>query len=116
MKVYLMNSNAGRNMIINEDNKWYYFAYAIDGCDIDCDDMHEAIENLKKHVKTIYTNDNAIDISNFEHMSAYDGLAACSLLDTINSIEIRQGAIQGDLCTMCFICDTDAIKGGEINE
>ena len=112
MKVYLVSTNAGRNMVINEDNKWYYFAYAIIGCDIDCDDLHEAIENLKKHVKTIYSNDNAIDISNFEHMSEYDGLAACSLLHVINSIKIRQGAIQ-DLSRMYFICDTDAIKGGE---
>ena len=113
MKVYLTSKNAGRNMVINEYNNWYYFAYAIIGCDIDCDDLHEAIENLKKHVKTIYSNDNAIDISNFEHMSAYDGLAACSLLHVINSIKIRQGAIQGDLSRMYFICDTDAIKGGE---
>ena len=108
-----MSTSAGRSMIINEHNKWYYFAYAINGCDIECDDMHEAIENLDKHVKTIYNNDNAIDTSNFEHMSVYDGLAACSLLDAINTDEIRQGVIQGDLSTMYFICDTDAIKGGE---
>ena len=108
-----MNTNAGRSMVINEYNKWYYFAYVINGCDIGCDDMHEAIENLEKHVKTIYSNDDVIYTSNFEHMSAYDGLAACSLLDAINSIEIRQGVIQGDLSTMYFICDTDAIKGGE---
>ena len=113
MKVYLMNTNAGRSMIINEYNKWYYFAYVINGCDIGCDDMHEAIENLEKHVKTIYTNDDVIDISNFEHVTAYDGLDACSLLDIINSTEIRQGVIEGDLSTMYFICDTDAIKGGE---
>ena len=113
MKVYLMNTKAGRNMVINNYNKWYYFDYAIDGCDIDCDDMHEAIENLKKHVKTIYSNDNAIDISNFEPMRAYEGLGACSLLGAINSTEIRQGVIQGDLTTMYFVCDTDAIEGGE---
>ena len=116
MKIYLMSTNAGRNMVINEDNKWYYFAYAIDGCDIDCVELDEAIENLKKHIKTIYNNDNAIDISNFEHMSKYDGLDAYSLLDVVNSIEIRQGVIQGDLSTMYFICDTDAIKGMKINE
>ena len=102
-----MNTNAGRNMVINEDNKWYYFAYVINGCDIDCDDIHEAIENLENHVKSIYSN----DISNFEHMSEYDGLDACSLLRVINSNEIRQGVTQGDLSTMYFICDTDAIKG-----
>ncbi len=108
-----MDTNAERSMVINENNKWYYFAYAINGCDIDCDDMHEAIENLEKHIKTIYSNDNAIDISNFEHMSEYDGLAACSLLYVIIGDEIRQGVTHGDLSTMCFICDTDAIKGGE---
>ena len=108
-----MNTNASRNMVINDYNKWYYFAYAIDGCDIDCDDMHEAIENLEKHVKSIYSNGNAIDISNFEHMSAYDGLDACSLWDIINSAEIRQGIKQGDLTRMYFVCDTDVIKGGE---
>ena len=113
MKVYLMNTNAGRSMIINEDNKWYYFAYAINDCDIECDDLHEAIDNLEKHIKTIYTNDNAIDSSNFEHVSAYDGLDAYSLLDVINTSEIRQGSIRGELSTMYFICDTDAIKGGE---
>ena len=113
MKVYLMKTNAGRSMIINEDNKWYYFAYAINGCDIECDDLPEAIDNLEKHVKTIYTNDNAIDTSNFEHVSAYDGLDACSLLRIINSTEIRQGVTHGDLSTMYFICDTDAIKRGE---
>ena len=113
MKVYLMDTNAGRSMVINEYNKWYYFAYDINGCDISCDDIHEAVENLEKHVKSIYSNDNAINISNFEHMSAYDGLAACSLLDAINSIEIRQGIIQEDLSTMYFICDTDTIKGDE---
>lgn len=108
-----MKTNAGRSMVINEYNKWYYFAYAINECDIDCDDMDEAIENLEKHVMTIYSNDNAIDISNFEHMNEYDGLGACSLLDAINSDEIRQGIKQGDLSTMYFICDTDEIKGGE---
>ena len=113
MKAYLMNTNAGRNMLINEYNNWYYFAYAINGCDIECDDLHEAIDNLEKHVKTIYSNDNAIDISNFEHMSAFDGLDACSLLSVINNNEIRQGVIHEDLSTMYFICDTDAIKGGE---
>ena len=112
MKIYLMNTNAGRSMVINEDNKWYYFAYAIKGCNIDCKDVHEAIENLEKHVKTIYSNDNVIDISNFEYISEYDGLSACSLLHAINSDEIRQGIKQGDLTTMYFICDTDAIKGG----
>ena len=106
-----MQTNAGRSMVINEDNKWYYFAYAIDGCDIDCKDVHEAIENLEKHVKSIYSNGNAIDISNFEHMAAYDGLDACSLLDVINSDEIRQGTMQGDLSRMYFICIRDAIKG-----
>ena len=114
MKVYLMNTNAGRSMIINEDNKWYYFAYVINGCDIGCDDLHEAIENLKKHVKTIYSNDDVIDNSYFfNHIIAYDGLDACSLLRIINSTEIKQGVTHGDLSTMYFICDTDAIKGGE---
>lgn len=108
-----MNTNAERSMVINEYNKWYYFAYVINDCDISCDDIHEAIENLEMHVKSIYSNDNAIDISNFEHMSAYDGLAACSFLDIINRIEIRQGVIQEDLTTMYFICDTDTIKGDE---
>lgn len=89
-----MDTNAGRNMVINEYNKWYYFAYVIKGCDIDCYDIHEAIENLEKHVKSIYTNDNVIDISNFEHMSEYDALAECSLY---------------------FICDTDTIKWVKIN-
>ena len=113
MKVYLMCANAGRYMIINEHNKWYYFAYAINGCDIDCKDVHEATENLEKHVKSIYSNGNFIDINNFEHMSAYDGLDACSLLDAINSNEIRQGVTQGDLSTMYFVYNTDAIKRGE---
>ena len=142
MKVYLMNTNAGRNMVINEYNNWYYFAYVINGCDIGCDDLHEAIENLEKHIKTIYinvinecdigcdgmheaienlenyiktiyTNGDVIDISNFENISEYDGLDACSLLRIINSTEIRQGVTHGDLSTMYFICDTDAIKGGE---
>lgn len=108
-----MNTNAGRNMVINDNNKWYYFAYAVNGCDIDCDDMHEAVENLEKHVKTIYSNNNAIDISNFEHMSEYDGLCASSLLCAINSDETSQGVTQADLTTMYFVCDTDAIKGGE---
>ena len=107
-----MNTNAGRSMVINEHNKWYYFDYVINGCDIDCDDMHEAIENLEKHVKDINSNDDVIDTFNFEHMSAYDGLDACSLLDAINSNEIRQGATQGDLSIMYPICDTDAIKRG----
>ena len=111
-----MNTNAGRNMVINENNKWYYFAYAINDCDIECDDLHEAIDNLEKHVKTIYSNDNAIDIGNFEHVSAYDGIDACSLLDIINSTEIRQGVTRRDISTMYFICDTDAIKGVKINE
>ena len=113
MKVYLTSKNAGRNMVINEDNKWYYFAYAINGCDIDCKDVHEAIENLEKHVKTIYSNDDVIDNSYFfNHIFAYDGLDAYSLLHVINSDEIRQGIKQGILTTMYFICDTDAIKGG----
>ena len=113
MKVYLMNTNAGRSMIINEHNKWYYFAYAINGCDIDCKDVHEATENLEKHVKSIYSNGNFIDINNFEYISEYDGICASSLLSDINTIEIREGIIQGDLSTMYFVCDTDAIKGGE---
>ena len=111
-----MDTNAGRSIVINEYNNWYYFAYVINGCNIDCKDVHEAIENLEKYIKTIYSNDDAIDISNFEHMSKYDGLAACSLLDVINSDEIRQGVTQGDLSTMYFICDTDAIKGVKNNE
>ena len=105
MKVYLMNTNAGRSMVINENNKWYYFAYAINGCDIDSDDMHEAIENLEKHVKTIYSNDNAIDISNFEPMSAYDGIAACSLLSVINSNEIEQGIPRTEQTALHFVCE-----------
>ena len=109
MKVYLMNTNAGRNMIINEDNKWYYFAYVINGCDIGCADIYEAIENLEKHIKSIYSNDT----SNFEYMSEYDGLDAYTVLDIINSNEISQGVTAGDLSTMYFICDTNAIKGGE---
>ena len=109
MKVYLMDTNAERSMVINEHNKWYYFAYAIDGCDIDCVDVHEAIENLEEHVKTIYSNDNAIDISNFEHMKAHDGEDAEAFLDDINDIEIAQGATQGDLSTLYFVCDTDKI-------
>ena len=108
-----MDTNAGRSMVINEYNKWYYFAYVINGCDISCDDIVEAIVNLVKHVKTIYSNDDVIDISNFEHMSAYDGIDACSLLSVINTNEIRQGVIHGDLSTMYFVCDTDTIKGGE---
>ena len=113
MKVYLMSTNAGRSMIINEHNKWYYFAYAINGCDIDCYDVHEATENLEKHVKSIYSNGNFIDINNFEYISEYDGICASSLLSDINTIEIREGIIQGDLSTMSFICDTDTIKKGE---
>ena len=114
MKIYLMNTNTGRSMIINEDNKWYYFPYVINGCNIDCKDVHEAIENLEKHVKTIYSNDDVIDNCYFfNHMFAYDGLDACSLLDYINSDEIRQGILQEYLTTLYFVCDTDAIKGGE---
>ncbi len=108
-----MSTNAGRSMVINENNKWYYFAYEIDGCDIDCIDVHEAVENLEKHIKTIYSNDNAIDISNFNHMSEYDGLAASSFFDVIHRTEIREGVMQGELSKMYFVCDTDAIKGGE---
>lgn len=107
-----MDTNAGRSIVINEYNKWYYFAYDINGCDINCYDIHEAIENLEKHVKSIYSNGDVIDISNFEHMSTYDGLGTCSLLDAVNAIEIRQGVIDGDLSTMYFICDTDTIKRG----
>ena len=111
-----MNTNAGRSIFINEYNKWYYFVYVINGCNIDCKDVREAIEKLEKHVKTIYTNDDILDNSYFfNRMFAFDGLDACSLLHVINSDEIRQGIIQGDLTTMYFICDTDAIKGGEIN-
>ena len=113
MKVYLMNTNAGRNMIINDDNNWYYFAYSIDGCDIDCVDVHEAIENLEKHIKTIYSNNNAIDISNFEHMTEYDGLVEGSFMGIIHRNEIRQGVTQRDLSRAYFVCDTDEIKGGE---
>lgn len=105
MKVYLMNTNAGRNMVVNDDNKWYYFAYAINGCA----EIHEAIENLEKHIKSIYSNDT----SNFEYMSEYNGLDAYTVLDIINSNEISQGVTAGDLSTMHFICDTNAIKGGE---
>ena len=105
MKVYLMDTNAGRSMVINENNKWYYFAYVIKGCNIDCKDVHEAIENLEKHVKTIYSNDDVIDISNFEHMSEYDGLTACSLLDAIHDYEIEQGVPHSDLSTIHFICE-----------
>lgn len=82
MKVYLMNTNAESSLLINEDNKWYYLGYVINGCNI--------------------------DISNFNHIIVPDGLDVCSLLDIINSGEIRQGDTQGD-----FIYDTDAIKGGE---
>ena len=110
MKVYLMSTNAGRIMVINECNKWYYFAHVINGCDIGCDYRYKAVRNLVKHVNTIYSNDYVIDISNFEHMSEYDGLSACSLLGAINSTEIRQGVIQGDLTTMYYICNTDAIN------
>ena len=113
MKVYLMDTKAGRIMVINEYNKWYYFVYEIDGCDISCDDIHEAVENLEKHVKSIYSNGNAINISNFEHMSVYDGLVASSLMVARNRIEISQGVTQEDLSRMYFICDTDTIKGGE---
>ena len=123
MKVYLMDTNAGRSIVINEDNKWYYFVNILNGYNIDCKDVHEAIdckdvheaiENLEKYFKAIYSNDDVIDNSYFfNHIIAYDGLDACSLLDVINSDEIRQGIIQGDLTTMCFICDTDVIKGGE---
>ena len=108
-----MNTNAGRSIVINEDNKWYYFAYVINGCNIDCKDVYEASENLEKHIKTIYSNDDVIDNSYyFNHIVAYDGLDACSLVHVINSDEIRQGIRQGDLTTMYFICDTDAINGG----
>ena len=106
MKVYLMKTNAGRNMIINEDNKWYYFAYVIKGCNIDCKDVHESIEKLEKHIKAIYTNDDVTDNSYFfNHIFAYDGLDACSLLHVINSDEIRQGIKQGDLTRMYFVCE-----------
>ena len=108
-----MCTNVGRSMIINEHNKWYRFAYAIDVCGIDCDDKHEASENLKKFIKSLYSVGYAIDTCNFGYMSAYDGLDACSLLDAINSNEIRQGVTQGDLSTMYFVYNTDAIKGGE---
>ena len=108
-----MDTNAGRNIVINENNKWYYFAYAINGCDIEYCGMPEAIENLEKYIKTIYSNDDTIDTTNFEYMIAYDGLIAYSLLDIINSDEIKQGITQGDLTTMHFICDTDTIKRGE---
>ena len=108
-----MDTDAGRSMVINEYNKWYYFAYVINGCDINCDDIDEAIENLERYIKTIYSNDDAIDNSNFEHMSAYDGLDAYSLLDDINLNEIREGVIQEDLSTMYFIYDTHTIKRGE---
>ena len=112
MKFYLMNTNAGRSMVINEHNKWY-FACAINGCDIGCDSMREAIiENLKKYVKTIYSNADVIDMTNFEYMTTYDGLDACSFLDAINSNEIRQGVTQEDLSAIYFIYDTDAIKRG----
>ena len=113
MKVYLMCTNPGRCMFINESGKWYCFVYAISVCGIDCDDKHEASENLKKFIKSLYSVGYAIDTCKFEHMSAYDGLDACSLLDAINSNEIRQGVTQGDLSTMYFVCDTDAIKRGE---
>ena len=120
MKVYLMSTNAGRTILVSEDNKWYYFAYVINGCNIDCKDVHEAIEckdvheaidNLEKHVKTIYSNDDVIDNSYFfNHIIAYDGLDACSLLSDINTTEIREGVTQGDLSRMYLICDTDTIK------
>lgn len=114
MKIYLMNTNAGRSILINEDNKWYYFAYVINGCNIDCKDVHELIEKLEKYFKNIYSNDDVLDNSYFfNHIIAYDGLDAYSLLNAIISDEIRQGIIPKDLSTMYFICDTDAIKGGE---
>lgn len=88
MKIYLMDTNKGRSMIINEDNKWYYLASVINGCNIDCKDVHEAIENLEKYFKTIYSNDDVIDNSYFfNHIITYDVLDACSLLDVINSAE-----------------------------
>ena len=106
MKVYLMDTNAGRIMVINECNKWYYFAHVIKGCDIGCDYRYKAVRNLVKHVNNIYSNDYVIDISNFEHMSEFDGLDAEAFLDNINAIEIAQGATQGDLSTLYFVCRT----------
>lgn len=118
MKVYLMNTNAGRSILVNEHNKWYYFAYIINGCNIDCKDVYEAIENLENYFKAIYTIDDVIDNSYFfNHIIAYDGLNACSLLSDINTTEIREGVTQGDLSRMYLVCDTDAIKKAvKINE
>lgn len=116
-----MDTNAERSIIINDCNNWYYFVYVNNGCEFDCDvdckDVHEAIENLEKYIKTTYSNDDVIDNSYFfNRMFAFDGLDACSVLDVINSDEISHGAIQGDLTTMYFICDTDTIKGVKNNE
>ena len=105
MKVYLLNTNAGRSMIINVHNKWYGFAYAINGCDIGCDDVHEAIENLEKHVKTIYSNDDTIDISNFEHLSTYDRLNIWECIESIHDYEIEHGIPCNKQTALHFVCE-----------
>lgn len=108
MKIYLMDTNKGRRIFINESKNWYYFAYLTNECDID-----KAIEHLKNYIKGIYINGGIIDINKFEHMKAYDGEDAEAFLDNINAIEIAQGATQGDLSTLYFVCHTDKIKEGE---
>ena len=113
-----MDTNAGRSIVINEYSKWYYFDHAFNECDIECDHIHEAVENLEKLIKTMYTMGDAIALGNFDHMSEYDVFSASSLLyGIINKNEIRQGIKKGDLSRLYFICDTDAIKRGvKINE
>ena len=100
MKIYLMDTNKGRRIFINESKNWYYFAYLTNECNID-----KAIEHLKNYIKGIYNSGNTVDISKFERIKEYGGCNIWEFLDSIHDYEIEHGVPHSDLSAIHFICE-----------
>ena len=90
MKVYLMNTNAGRSIVINNNNEWYYRAYS-NSCNRHFGSIHRTIKNLYKHVNKIYNSGDTISINKFKHLKQYDGTNIWEFIESIHDYEIEQG-------------------------
>ena len=100
MKFYLMDTNKGRRIFINEIKNWYYFAYLTNECDID-----KAIEHIKNYIKGIYNSGNSVDISKFERIKEYGECNIWEFLDSIPDYEIEQEIPHIEQTALHFVCE-----------
>ena len=98
-----MNTNAGRNIVIKDNEKWYLYSHPMKNVDIYTRDIYTAVKNLESYIHKL-----PIDFSNFEYLCDYDNYSSANVDRAITTNQDKDNVPEFGLIGLYHVATLEA--------